>query len=117
MREQLVALRPRLGETEHKRDGAAARAEAASAARAEAGERTRGAVSRADDEAVRAQRAVTDLAKIRDQLDQARTAHDSTRAVASSPRERLAAAIVESTRHGRMVNVSVPTHVAIGTAD
>ena len=95
LREQLTTVRSRLGETEHARDAAAARAETASAARVEAEERSRGAVTRAEDEAARALRAETDLAKIRDQLEQSRAAHDATREEASSLREHLATAIVE----------------------
>ncbi|TDW30097.1 TniQ protein [Cryobacterium psychrophilum] len=95
LREQLTTVRTRLGEAEHERDDAAARAETASAAWAEAEERARGAVARADDEAARAQRIETDLAKIRDQLDQARTAKDTLREEGRSLREHLATAIVE----------------------
>ena len=95
LREQLATARTRLGEIEHARDDATARAETATAARAEAEERSRGAVARAADEAARAQRADTDLAKIRDKLDQARTAQDTIREEASSLREHLATAIIE----------------------
>ena len=95
LREQLAVVRTRLGEDEHERDDAAARAEAASAAWAEAEERARGAVARADDEAARAQRIETDLATIRDQLDQARTANDTLREEGRSLRVYLATAIVE----------------------
>ena len=95
LREQLVTVRTRLGEIERERDDATTRAEAASAARAEAEERARGAVARADDEAARAQRAESDLAKVRDQLDQDRTERDAIREEASSLRGNLATAIVE----------------------
>ena len=95
LREQLAVVRTRLGEAEHERDDAAARAETASAAWAEAEERARGALARADDEAARAQRIETDLAKIRDQLDQAQTANDTLREEGRSLREHLATAIVE----------------------
>ncbi|WP_051973733.1 TniQ family protein [Cryobacterium sp. MLB-32] len=95
LRERLTVVRTRLGEAEHECDDAAARAETASAAWAEAEEHARGAVARANDEAARAQRIETDLAKIRDQLDQARTAHDTLREEDSSLRVYLATAIVE----------------------
>ena len=95
LRDQLAAVRTRLGETERERDDAATRSEAAFAARAEADERARGAVARADNETARAQRAETDLTVLRDQLEQSRTAHDALREDASSLREHLATAIVE----------------------
>jgi ribosomal protein L29 len=95
LQEQLATVRTRLGEAEHECDGATARAETASTARAEAEERARGAVARADDNAARAQRAEADLAKIRDEIDQARIVRDTIREEASSLRGNLATAIVE----------------------
>ncbi len=92
---QLATARTRLGEAEHERDAATARAESASAARAEAEEHARGATARAADEAVRAQRAMSDVAKVRDELDHARTVHDTIREEASSLSRNLATAIVE----------------------
>jgi colicin import membrane protein len=93
--EQLATIRTRLRDAERDRDDVTAHAEAASAGRAEAEKRARGAGTRADDEASRAQRGETDLAKIRDQLDQALTAHDTIREEASSLRGNLATVIVE----------------------
>ncbi|TFC87155.1 hypothetical protein E3T24_05695 [Cryobacterium sp. TmT2-59] len=95
LREQLATVRTRLGETEHERDDANARTEAASVTRAEAEERARGAAARADDEAARSQRAESDLAKVRDQLELSRAAHDEIREEASSLRGNLATVIVE----------------------
>lgn len=95
LREQLVAMRTRLGETEQERDEATKRTEVASAARAEAEERARGAVARADDEAARAQRAESDLAKVRDQLDLHRTERDAMQEEVSSLRGSLTAVSVE----------------------
>lgn len=95
LREHLTTVRTRLGETERERDDAIARAETASSARAESEERARGAVARADDEAARALRAETDLVKLREQLDQSRTAQDALREEVSSLRGNIATAIVE----------------------
>ena len=95
LREQLEAMRMRLGETERERGEATKRTEVASAGRAEAEERARGAVARADDEAARAQRAESDLAKVRDQLDQARTERDAMQEEASSLRGNLTVVSVE----------------------
>lgn len=95
LREQLAAVRTRLGEAEHDRDDATARAETASTAWAQADERARGAVARADDNAARAQRAEADLTKIRDERGHARIVHDTLREEASSLRGKLATAIAE----------------------
>jgi colicin import membrane protein len=95
LQEQLGTVRTRLGEAEHDRADANARAETASTARAEADERARGAVARADDNAARAQRAEADLAKTRDEIGQACNVRDTIREEANSLRGNLATAIVE----------------------
>lgn len=95
LREQLATVRTQLGEAEHERDDATARAGTASTALAEAGKRARGAVARADGNAARAQRAEADLARIRDESDQARILRDTIREETSSLRGNLATAIVE----------------------
>ena len=56
--------------------GLLSRYDTASATRAEADERARGAISRADTETARAERAEAELLRIREQAQQARTDRD-----------------------------------------
>lgn len=95
VREELTVVRARAGETEHERDDALTRAEAASVARAEAEERARGAVARADEEASRAQRADVEITKLRDQVEEVRLAQEVSREEANTLRGTLAAAAFE----------------------
>ncbi|SEO01452.1 TniQ family protein [Cryobacterium luteum] len=95
LREQLVTVRTRVGEAEHDRDDATARAEAASTARAAAEERARGAVARAVDNAARAQRVEANVAKIRGERGHVRIVHDTIREEVNTLRGNLATAIAE----------------------
>jgi len=95
MGEQLTALGTRLAESEQEKDDAAARAEAATTGRAEADERARGAVTRADTEATRAQNAESELTKVRELLEQARVAGEKIREEAGVLRGNTAALTVE----------------------
>ena len=93
--EQVAALQVRVGESDRERDDALQRYDTVSAARAEADERARGAVSRADTETARAERAEAELLRIREQLEQARTDRDGLRDQISSLRADLATITVE----------------------